>query len=282
MPELTVTIRNVKFQKPSGNGFWMILETDCGECKGTMSFIPQPGLRFKLTGNIDAFQGRKEFKFARAVPDVPVESRQRLHYLCEIATGVGPALEELIWDTCGNDWSDAERLAGVKMSERQRIAIREASSILAQNQMQVDAVAFLMGHGATFNMAQAAWDKWTEKTLSVVVANCYTLATLKNYGFIHVDIRVRHSFDISDRDPRRIQAAIWYGIQQLRDRGCTAIAWYEVLNKAKAITGLEGETLATEAKAMMKAGFITGWKETMMIATKEDFEHESAIWSLIG
>jgi len=281
--EITATVTAVRFHKATGNGFWMILNCDKMDAKGVMPFVPQPGLRFKFLGDWAAYQGVKEFKFTRALPDVPIDSRQKLRYLCEITKGVGPKAEQMIWDELGEQWTDKEELRRVtKLSNKQFDELQKSMSVLAQHQAQVEAVAFLMTYDATYNMAQAAWEMWREETISKVVGNCYVLANLPNYGFIHVDVKVRHRFNITDTDPRRVQASIYYAIKQLREMGNTAVNWFEVLREAKKITGLHGKLITDECRTMLNAKFLHGWEKSKMLAQMEDYKNEAAIWELLS
>ena len=281
--EITATVRQVRFHKATNGGHWMILNCDKMDAKGVMPFVPEPGLRFKFLGDWGAYQGVKEFTFTRAIPDVPVDSRQKLRYLCEITKGIGPKTEEKIWDEAGEQWEDPEQLVALtSLTVSQHQEIRKSMGVLAQHQAQVETVAFLMGNDATYNMAQAAWEMWREETISKVVGNCYVLANLPNYGFIHVDVKIRHCFGISDTDPRRIQGAIYYAIKQLREMGNTAVMWHDVLRECKKNTGLPGKMITDECRTMLSAEFLHGWKDTMMLASPEDYKNEQEIWAWLS
>ncbi len=277
--KIEVTVSRVAFSKENDNGgFWLILATNHGTCKGVMSWEPKENELLVLHGNYGEYQGQKEFKFTCALPNIPPDPRAQLHYVCTLVAGIGPAMEDKIWDTLAENFAKIEA-GDVKGLSGQRLAnFQAALEEMARNEIQVNCISFLMSKGCSFKLASAAWDRWKMDTLGNVQADCFRLAELPNFGFSHVDKGIRQNFGITDDDTRRIYAGIQYALKQLTEDGSTVTSWRELDVKARDVLQVKPQLILDATAAMLKDGALQGWKETLMLASSKNFEYEREIW----
>jgi hypothetical protein len=282
MIELRITIIAVAYPSATAEpDNWYILKTDCGTCKGKMSWRPSEHDQLILEGEYKAWKGEREFAFSSARIDVPSNPRDQLHYAAIRTKGLGPAAEELIWQRHGDNWEnaqegDAPRLKGKVFSEFQL----QIESLHGKSE-EARVVAALIGKGCTPNMASAAWAMWKQQTLGVVNADCFRLAELDNYGFQDVDRRVRREYGIADDDKRRIRAAVIYSLRRLTDSGDTVVAWSDLFSKCCAMLGGYADLVSDCAGELFEENTLKGFAKSEGVSLAEDWKAESAIWEYV-
>lgn len=279
---LLATVERVLCAKEYGKRVWLMLKTQHGVCKGTASWTPKDGERLVLDGEWTVYNGERQFKFARMLPDVPTDPRAKLHYACEITPGLGESLEAKIWEMLGEDW---EKIApgDVKgVTEARCKALRESLEYIAVNAEQVRTASFLMQHGCTFALAEKAWEKWKQESIGIVKADCFRLVELPYCGFRDVDTRIRQHFDIGETDPRRIVAGIRYALGQCLADGSTVTGWLQLRDQAVKLLGVSGAAVCDATRAMLAAGQLVGWKPTLALADARAHQHEVTIWEYVN
>ncbi|MFA5322052.1 MAG: helix-hairpin-helix domain-containing protein [Smithella sp.] len=214
---ITVKIEKIQYSKPDTK--WRILKTDAGKATGVISFDVKDGDMVQLTGEwkISNFDGANEFVFKLALMAVPEDSHALLHYAVEITKGLGGTAEARIWGKYGEEWPKSDLSEIPKITDSARMNWITTIERLKSQKEQTQAISFLMGKGCTLNMSTVAWNRWGVKTVSTVQGNCYELTELPYYGFVMVDEKIRPQFGIQDADPRRMEAAIIYVMQQLTE-----------------------------------------------------------------
>lgn len=280
---LNVIVDKVLYPKEGQDGDWFIIATEHGICKGNIAWRPAPGERLQLTGKQSTYQGKSEFKFSLAIPDVPVNPRDQLRYVIERTRGVGPATETVIWETLGDDWKSVKSGDVPQLDKGSKLAaLQEMIATVEQEAEKSQAIAWLIGYGSTVNMAISAWEMWETSTIGVVQQDCYRLAELPHYGFVHVDQKVRIHFGIADDDPRRIRACVLYSLKQLTSSGSTAIEWpvlrNEAVKNARGFSNLINEMVSE----MFQDGALVGFIGTQRIALKQDYHNEQEIWNYVS
>lgn len=214
--QITVTLQKVIYVKQDSR--WHIIKTDKGTAKGTINFEVKEGDILQLEGysQISKFNGEQEFIFTQAMLSIPEDPRALLHYAVELTKGLGQASEQRIWELYGESWRDDLELAELpRMTKEIIFAWHTTLTRLKEQKEQTQAISFLISKGATMNLSCAAWERWTEKTISIVQGDCYMLADLPHYGFCDIDQGIRKQFGIADADPRRIEAATIYVMNQI-------------------------------------------------------------------
>lgn len=277
--QLTVNVERVVYPPATtDDATWFILATDKGTCKGKMAWRPKDGERLILEGEYRAYQGNKEFGFDGATISVPTNERDRLHYVAERTNGIGPALERVIWDRLGNEWADVDKCAGIpKMTPKICAEMRVQIEALKSNAAQANAVAWLVGHGATMNMAAWAWATWGAQMVGVVSSDPFRLCELPNYGFADVDKAIRQAFGIADDDMRRIRAGLLYALRRLTDAGDTLITWESLYKRACGMLAGHAELIAEAAVELRDAGDLCTVDSVRGMALKADYWAEKSI-----
>ena len=280
--DLTVTVERVCYPPETTEGAtWFILKTTAGTCKGNMSWRPRKGEHLILSGDYSVYQGKLEFKFSSATLDLPSDPRAMLHYVCEIASGVGEVMETQIWDLMEHNWPDIEAGEVPRLTGNTYLSFVGAIEQAKLDRKKAGAIAKLLAAGCSMNLASAAHTKWGAETAGVVTADPYRLTELKNYGFNDVDGSVRKFFGVMDNDPRRICGAILYAIRGLASSGSTLIQWSALFTECLRELGGYQELINTNALKMLEEGTLKGWQSDGTIALARDYDNELTVWNYI-
>lgn len=264
MEHLTATVEahrpNQVWRFRKADTLWTILKTDKGICKGIIQFEPKAGdlLRMEGTWTVSTYNGEKEFNFKAVTMEVITDPRALLHYAVSITKGLGPAAESDIYFTFGDDWKnhpELEQIGG--MNDKIRFQWQETLKRLENQESMAQAIAFLIEHGCSLNLAQIAWNRWLDEVIPIVQRDCYTLASLPNYGFCHIDDSIRDAFGITDRDPRRLDACVLYHMKLCMEKGDTLVLWDDVQEAV--------------------AGYIPGAKQVFPVSVKRLVDEEKLI-----
>lgn len=257
---------------------WYLILTDQGKCSGTIAWRPANGEALTLSGRWGAYQGERMFKFSSALPNVPIDPRDLLHYACSRTKGIGVALEDALWDALGPDWQDLIEPGAVpRYTETIHGALCETLDALAREQIKTQAIGFLMARGCTDKMALAAWGEWAHNTVTTVTADPFALATLPHFSFATVDQNIRHRFNIGDQDPRRIRAGILHTLRQHTASGSTVTPWAMLGRDVQRLLGGYGALITATAREMLSDGTLIGLPEWQEIALTDDYAAEEAI-----
>lgn len=264
----------------NGDPIWYILQTDSWVAKGSLTWRPRENERLVLVGSQCAYKGQLEFRFTSATPDIPTNPRDILTYASELTHGIGPAIEEKIWQARGADWRSVTVEDVPELGQRGRLAaFQETIDKIGLEIEKTKTIGFIMAHKGTLNLAALAWAEWGIETIARVTENPYILSDLPHYGFAHIDGDIRRSFDITDPDPRRIRAGLIYGMKQLTERHGTAVGWHMLAKHAMELMGAHHNAeIAAESRAMFADGVIYGFKATKRIALAADYKYETRIY----
>lgn len=282
MPTLAVTVNRVAYPPPTADTDWYILITSHGACKGKMAWRPQDGESLILDGEWATYKGDREFAFKSARLDVPTNPRDQLRYVCARTTGLGPAMEELIWAAAGANWQAIEPGAVPRLNGKLYAAFLMQCEALELKSAEARVVSALMGKGATMNLACAAWAQWGEETLGVVHADPYRLAELENYSFRDVDGKIRRGYKIGDDDERRIKAAVVYALRRLLSGGDTIAAWDDLYREACGLLAGYADQVTECTRALFDDGVLKGFKKSRGVALAADWRAERDIWKWIN
>jgi exodeoxyribonuclease V alpha subunit len=277
--QIDATVERILYPAaPDSGAAWYVLSTDVGKASGTMGWRPDAGQAVTLSGEWGAYKGERQFRFRSAVPNVPADPRDLLRYACTRTKGIGPALCDAIWAACGPEWRHVQAGQVPRLSVALCEALQDTARALDTEREQTQAIAWLMGHGATDTMAATAWETWKTDTVARVLANPYALTDLPHYGFAHVDTRIRPSFEIGDADPRRIRAGILYALRQATADGSTVVRWSVLARSAREYLGPHDALILAEGKALLASGALVGFADSGRVALREDYEAENIIW----
>lgn len=285
---LNISVEHVRYPAETvEQANWFIFvgtRSDGGEvlCKGNMAWRPRPQERLKLTGKWGTYQGKREFSFKQAALDLPTDSRGLLHYVCELASGIGQALEIQIWEKRGEDWTSIEEGEIPRLTGRVYDNLIKAIERAEGDRAKGAAIAELLSAGCSINMANAAYELWGEDTLGVVMSNPYRLAELPSYGFTHVDGQIRIHYGIGDSDDRRIRAAVIYVLRQITSSGSTLVEWEVLHSTCIAKLGGYQKLIVQAVSDMFEEGTLKGFKSSRSVALASDYRNESTIWEFIS
>lgn len=283
MPTLNITVNRVIYPASTSEPeAWYILATDQGKAKGRMAWRPRDGEALILDGEWAVYKGEREFAFKTARLDVPTSPRDQLHYVCTRTTGLGPAMEAMIWDRAGAEWAGIAEGAVPRLNGKLYANFRLQIEALQTTAAEAAVIAALMGKGATLNMAAKAWAMWKEETLGVVNADCYRLAELDGYSFRDVDNRVRREYGIGDSDPRRIKAAVVYTLRRLTDGGDTVALWADLFAQATGMLGGYADEIGDCTRGLFEDGTLKAFPDSEGVSLAADWKAENEIWNWVG
>jgi len=280
--QLKVIIKRVIHSTKKEIGSWYVLSTDKGSCTGVVGWEVKVGDKLVLDGNHGSYQGRPQFTFTQAYPDVPVDPKHRLFYCCERTIGIGEKMRDQIWEEMGANWPDIKPDSIPKMKQKVYEAFKLSIESLSNDVQKVNLISFLMGKGATMNMANTAWSVWENKAQGIINNDCYMLSELPKYGFGDVDKKIRHEFGIGDTDPRRVKAAIEYAMKKITSNGSTVVGWLELLRTSSDVAGgMPDELIIDCVGEMFGDKKLVAFTDTSMIARKVDHDNETLIWEFL-
>ena len=281
--EIKVIVEYVCYPpKTVEDAIWFMLKTDAGICNGNISWRPRKGERLILSGDYAVYQGKHEFKFSSAKPNIPTDSRAVLNYVCELATGVGEAMANQIWAMLGEDWREIKSGDLPRFKGNVCYAFDAALRSIELDLEKAEIFSHLINAGCSMKMANAAYEKWHKGTIGVVTKNPYYLAELKNYGFKDVDNVIRFSYGITDRDPRRIESAILYVMKDLTKGGSTLIEWVTLSSKCFEMLDGNEDLISKIANKMLQEETLKGFESEGTIALAIDYNNETMIWNYIS
>ncbi len=239
---------------------WRVLYVDAGDlghvgCSGKIGWRPKPREELRFWGKFELYRGKPTFRFSRAAYEIPVNERGMLHQACMMATGVGEATEEAIWQAMGDNWREVTR-DDVRISESALANLHQAIEDLNLNKARAEAVAFLLDCGCTDAMAAAAFERWKTNTISKVHADPYCLCALRYYGFREIDARIAPRFGMTRNDPRRVTAAIRHALAALTDSS-TIVYWQVLCDEIlKTVPDTDHAAIETTVRALVSTGAI--------------------------
>lgn len=284
--KIVAKVERVVYPKPEayveGPCFY-ILRTDVGSVKGKLNHVPAIGERFNLEGKweVSKWNGSMEFSFFHASAYLPTDERAMLKYACEMTCGLGPTLEEKIWEAKGDKWREVSEADGIRgLSPNKLCQLQSTIEMLNNHKEQTEAIAWLMSIGLTVKMAESAWDKWQKKTVTLVKEDCYILAKLPNYGFSDVDQHVRRHFGIERNDTRRVRSCQEYYLAQLTQEN-TICSWQMLYDKVSKAIDADPVVIGNECRALFDTGKFVAFPKTGMISSERDFAAETAILKFV-
>ena len=284
--KIVAKVERVVYPKPEayveGPCFY-ILRTDVGSVKGKLNHVPAIGERFNLEGKweVSKWNGSMEFSFFHASAYLPTDERAMLKYACEMTCGLGPTLEEKIWEAKGDNWREVSEADGIRgLSPNKLCQLQSTIEMLNNHKEQTEAIAWLMSIGLTVKMAESAWDKWQKKTVTLVKEDCYILAKLPNYGFSDVDQHVRRHFGIERNDTRRVRSCLKYYLAQLTQEN-TICSWQMLYDKVSKAIDADPVVIGNECRALFDTGKFVAFPKTGMISSERDFAAETAILKFV-
>lgn len=285
----TVRVLKIRYAKEDSN--WTIFEAEIlsGDlqpqkliAKGVLPKGTEAGTLLDISGYVSRsqFSGEVELTVKTAMVSIPEDPRFLLQYACSITAGLGPTREQQIWTAYGEAWEaesrELEAIAGISHAARE--AWRLTLDRIAADRTHARVVSFFLSHGCTDLVARKAWDKWGEEAPAQASANCYVLARLPRVGFAYVDRAVRVHFDVGDRDPRRVSAAVYYALEQASDGGSTLHAIPDILNRACELVPV-GTTEAEQGLwREVSQGRIIANRAGQVVSLAPDYENETKIY----
>lgn len=267
-----------------GKNDFYILRCDVGTVKGKLTHIPKEDECLTLEGKwtVSNYNGQPEFSFFHASVYLPKDERALLKYACTMTKGIGPAIEEKIWDKCGEKWREVDSGDGIKgLTPRLITQLQETVSFLRTHEEQSKAISWIVSIGATVKMAEYAWDKWGEKTIGKVQEDPFILAQLPNYGFKEIDEHIRQKFGIGRNDERRVRSCVEYYVRQLTAEN-TVVDWNELWAHVSKAIDAEPAVVSSCVQGMMKSGRLIGFQKTMRMAPVNAFIAETGIWNFVN
>lgn len=278
--KLSVVVESVTHSdEKNGKKPWVRMKTDHGIVNGNMSWIPTKNEILNISGIWTVWNGQKQFKFSSVKPEIPIDEKMLLHYVCQIAKGIGGALELKIWEVLGDKWQEIKAGDVRGITDKKIVSILEALEYVRLHKSQVDTSAYLQSKGVSFIDSEKAWDEWKSEAIGKITANCYCLTELEQIGFSKVDNGVRFHFDIADDDTRRIQSGIYYAMKNVMSMDGSTTINYDLL-ESESINILKSspELVKNNIVEMIKQGSLKLFFEKNLISLTADYYNELRVW----
>lgn len=185
-----------------------------------------PGTRVRVTGRVerDGKHG-EQLRVETLVPILPETVVALEKYLGSgIIPGIGPGLAKRIVTTFGMSALDIldnapERLGQVPGLGQRRI--EDVKRAWVEKRALSSIMLLLQAHGASPALARRIWDRYGERSASVVQQSPFRLALdVRGIGFKTAD-RIARSLGISGDHPERAQAGVWHCLGVRAEAGHT-------------------------------------------------------------
>ena len=252
-------------------------------CKGSMAWQPGEMETLALVGDWCVYKGERQFQFKTAKLTLPLDPRGQLHYVCRRAHGIGPAMEEAIWNCAGENWRKLEFGAIRKMTAAAFRSFTEQTALFDANAEKAEIISYLENKGCSEAMAAAAYDAWGKDAAGVVNNNCFRLAELPGFSFKTVDENVRRNFDIADDDPRRLCSAVEYAVDQECADGSTALdCWRHFSACQKLLPNIGDDLIVRTVQDMIDRKKLYIFEKCSMMATAKNHAHEKIIGDYVA
>lgn len=293
METITITVQQVKpgqvwkYRKPDSK--WTVLSglldgsTRSATVKGVLAVEPRHGERLELRGEWkkNEFSGDNEFDFKSAAPSVPDDPYALLMYAVEITKGLGPARFDEIWRAYGKDWMQHTGLDGIDgIPSATRHFWADTIKRIEQDRAHTATMGFLIGHGCSMTLAIKAWERWAGEAVQRVTADPYCLADLPWAGFGTVDGDIRRAFGIGDTDPRRVDAAVLYKMNDMAQQIGTLIPEPSIADEAADLITNAPQLVPLAIERLVQGGKLVRIGDGVALAN--DFENENAVWNWIN
>lgn len=252
-------------------------------CKGCIPWYPQDGECLELVGDWDAYKGVNHFKFTEAILSLPEDPRAQCMYVCSKTPGIGTSRAEALWAAKGADWRNVEvgDVPGIGVGSIEKLL--ESILMFDEASQKAQTLAWLEGVGCTKRMAVKAYAKWGASASGVVNDNCYSLTELPGIGFSTVDNHIRCFFDIDLMDPRRVEGAVIYALEQELTDGSTAAEAKKHFNRCRVLLpDLSEEGLREVIQGLMDKNKLHSLNGGKMIALQDDYCTEGLIYVGLG
>lgn len=153
-----------------------------------------------------------------------------------IIKGIGKGLAKKIVDEFGKDTyevicKDSEKLAAIPGIGRKKAKI--ISDALSQQGASHEIVRFLVEHKISPVLAEKIYRRYGEQAMFIITSNPYRLARdIKGIGFKKADAVALGSMGFSPDSPHRLQAGLFYALENATDDGHCFLPRHEVLERA--------------------------------------------------
>ena len=252
-------------------------------CKGSMAWQPGEMETLALIGDWCVYKGERQFQFKTAKLTLPLDPRGQLHYVCRRAHGIGPAMEDAIWNCAGANWRKLEFGAIRKMTAAAFRSFTEQTALFDANAEKAEIISYLENKGCSEAMAAAAYEAWGKDAAGVVNNNCFRLAELPGFSFKTVDENVRRNFDIADDDPRRLCSAVEYAVDQECADGSTALdCWRHFSACQKLLPNIGDDLIVRTVQDMIDRKKLYIFEKCSMMATAKNHAHEKIIGDYVA
>lgn len=242
--KLTGTIESVVYRN-SENGYTVLELFSAGEIVTVSGKFPIVGVGevLELEGEfkINPRYG-EQFETESVKVCKPTDARAIEKYLsCGLISGVGEVTARNIVKKFGEDTLRVIDEEPFKLSEIKGISARKAGEIHSAYQdiknMQ-EAVMFLQKYDITINMAVKIYNKYKNKTESVLNDNPYRLIEdIEGVGFKTAD-KIAMKLGIGFDSEKRIRAGILFALGEIAEKQGSTVAYLDEL-KSEAISVLE-------------------------------------------
>lgn len=233
-------VQRVLFRNPA-NGYTVLeVELDGGErltVVGTCLDV-QPDIDIEAVGHYKVHPKFGRQLVSNSISLVGLSSEEGIErYLGSgIIKGIGKGLAKKIVDEFGKDTyevicKDPDKLAAIPGIGRKKAKV--ISDALSEQGASHEIVRFLVEHKISPILAEKIYRRYGERAMFIITSNPYRLARdIKGIGFRKADAIALGSMGFSPESPQRLQAGLFYALENATDDGHCFLPRHEVLERA--------------------------------------------------
>ena len=214
-------------------------------CTGNLPFLNE-GEEVSLAGNftMHPVYGR-QFGFSEYTKTAPKDAANMVKYLGSgLIKGIGEKTAAEIVKRFSDQTFEVIESYPEKLAEIKGITLKKAMAISAQFHEQVyqrQAMMFLQGFGITTATASKIWNKYKEKTISILESNPYELANdIAGFGFKSAD-SIAFRMGVSSSDINRIKSGIRYVLLEAVSEGHSFYPKEQLVEKSAELLEIPAE-----------------------------------------
>lgn len=202
-----------------------------------VGYMPSPMYECKIafTGNWkDHPKYGKQFSFSRYKLDEQLSEEGISKYLAQFIPGVGPGFASKIVGRFGTDTLVVIEKSPEQLAEIKGISLQKAESIHRAhlNNTMLNSLLEFFDFNITQRQAMAIYEVYHERSIEILEKDPYQLIfDVQGFGFKRVDALAK-KLQISDDDPRRITACLYYILTDVTKKGHCYMGIYSLYDQA--------------------------------------------------
>jgi exodeoxyribonuclease V alpha subunit len=254
MTHIKGILERIVFLNPE-NGYGVLRVKDSlGKLQTLVGFCPPLAEGQSVFADVLPIEDKKwgtQYKIEKIIVENPKTSQGIFKFLSSgFLPGIGESYAQKIVDLFGSDSLNIISDEPARLTEISGLGIKramKASRALREQGAHAEVMSFLQSHGMGTSKAKKLVEMYGLDTIKILKSNPYRLVgEVEGLGFKTVD-ELALQLGIKQNAPERIEAALYYILQQASQEGHLYLPEEELLKNMEALLSFELEGIPSEA-----------------------------------